>query len=369
MSAVVHKVAVVGSGISGAVCASSLARNGISVSLFESARGPGGRMSQRRESLEDGKELFFDHGAPYFTVTDPNVLSIVEEWESRGLVDEWKETFGTFDCISKEFVEIEKEESSKKYVGIPGMNSLCRALCHEPGVESKFGIGVGKVQWSADMNSWSLIGFNGQFLGNFDGLVASDKNIVSPRFADVMGQPTPLDMNLLPQLAGRLQEIPVRSCFALMLALVGPLLSIPVKGFSFTNSEVLSSAFCDSSKPERSDKSECWVLHSTEKYANKVISQFGLKKPSNATLTKVAEELLQEFQRTGLCTSQPYFMKAHRWGSAFPAASIAREEKCLWDRKKRVAICGDFCVSPTVEGAICSGMAASYKLLEILNCL
>ncbi|RVW94330.1 hypothetical protein CK203_037842 [Vitis vinifera] len=56
-------------------------------------------------------------------------------------------------------------------------------------------------------------------------------------------------------------------------------------------------------------------------------------------------------------------------GSAFPAASIAREEKCLWDKKKRVAICGDFCVSPTVEGAILSGMAASSKLTEFLSCL
>lgn len=34
--------------VSGAVCASALAKNGISVTLFESARGPGGRMSQRR---------------------------------------------------------------------------------------------------------------------------------------------------------------------------------------------------------------------------------------------------------------------------------------------------------------------------------
>lgn len=34
--------------VSGAVCASTLARNGVSVTLFESARGPGGRMSQRR---------------------------------------------------------------------------------------------------------------------------------------------------------------------------------------------------------------------------------------------------------------------------------------------------------------------------------
>jgi len=56
-------------------------------------------------------------------------------------------------------------------------------------------------------------------------------------------------------------------------------------------------------------------------------------------------------------------------GSAFPTASIAREQKCLWDRKKRLAICGDFCVSPNVEGAILSGLAAASKLTEMLSCL
>jgi len=52
-------------------------------------------------------------------------------------------------------------------------------------------------------------------------------------------------------------------------------------------------------------------------------------------------------------------------GSAFPAASIAQEEKCLWDRNKRLAICGDFCVSPNVEGAIDSGLAAALRLKDI----
>lgn len=42
-----YKIEIVGT-VSGAVCASTLAKNGLSVTLFESARGPGGRMSQRR---------------------------------------------------------------------------------------------------------------------------------------------------------------------------------------------------------------------------------------------------------------------------------------------------------------------------------
>lgn len=59
--------------------------------------------------------------------------------------------------------------------------------------------------------------------------------------------------------------------------------------------------------------SERWVLHSTAEYAESIIAQTGLKKPSDVTLNKVAEELFQEFQRTGTKISQPFFKKAHRW--------------------------------------------------------
>lgn len=368
MSSIIPRVAVIGSGISGAVCASTLAKNGVSVTVFDWARGPGGRMSQRRETIEDGKELFFDHGAPYFTVTNPDVLDIVLEWESRGLVAEWEEKFGTFDFASKTFIDSGKELSSRKYVGIPGMNSICKALCNETGVDCKFGVGIAKMDW-LDENCWSLVSLKEQFLGNFDGVVATDKIVASPGFTYLTGHPPLLGMNVAPQLASRVQEIPFRSCFALMLAFNEPLYSIPVKGFSFINSEVLSSAFCDSSKPGRPSGSQCWVLHSTGEYAKTVIAQSdsGLKKPSDMTLQRVSEELLQEFRRTGLCTSQPFFLKAHRWGSAFPAVSIAQDDKCLWDSNKRLVVCGDFCVSPNVESAIVSGLAASSKLLEMFS--
>ncbi|KAG5255257.1 renalase [Salix suchowensis] len=368
MSNVATKVAVVGSGISGAVCASALAKNGISVTLFESARGPGGRMSQRREISEDGKELLFDHGAPFFSVSNCDVLKLVHEWESKGLVAEWKENFGSFDCISKKFLDNDQEAPNKKYVGLPGMNSICKALCNETGVESKFGASIGRLE-CLDDEKWSLTGLDGKNLGHFSGVVLSDKSIASPRFTHVTGRPPPLDLSLTPELALKLQDIPVSPCFALMLAFVEPLSSISVKGFSFKNSEILRWSHCESSKPGRSSASERWVLHSTANYASGIIAQTGLQKPSSATLTKVAEELFREFQSIGLNIPQPFFMKAHRWGSAFPTASIAREEKCLWDRKKRLAICGDFCVSPNVEGAILSGLAAASKLTEMLSCL
>ncbi|URE15771.1 endoplasmic reticulum-Golgi intermediate compartment protein [Musa troglodytarum] len=361
------KVAVIGSGISGAVCASILAAGGVSVTVFETGRGAGGRMSQRRETTEDGRVLFFDHGAPYFSVSDKEVMGVVRSWEARGLVSEWQVPFGSFDQSTGKYVDFDKDETTKKYVGVPGMNSICKALCSDPGVEAKYGITVGKVDWLCDRNLWSLISLDGQDLGQFDGVVASDKNVVSARFTGVTGRPPPLDITSSPDLAILSQDIPVRSCFALMLAFSEPLSSIPLKGVSFKNSQLLSWAYCDSSKPGRSHASsncECWVLHSTAEYAQGVIARTGLKKLSSDALSKVAEELLHEFEATGINIPHPFFMKAHRWGSAFPAIAIGGDGKCLWDKNKRLAICGDFCASPNVEGAVLSGIRAASKVLE-----
>ncbi|KAK4771495.1 hypothetical protein SAY87_032027 [Trapa incisa] len=367
---VARRIAVIGSGISGAVCASTLARNGVSVTVFESARGPGGRVSQRRETMEDGNVLLFDHGAPCFTLSSLafDVMSLLGEWESRGLVAEWKGKFGAFDCLTNKFVDAEQEGLKKRYVGVPGMNSICRALCSEPGVESKFATGIGKIEWLEKERLWRLMGLDGQNHGQFQGVVVSDKNIVSSRYTDVTGRPPPLDLSRSPNLSVKIQDIPVQPCFVLMLGFAEPLSSVPMKGFTFRNSKVLSWAHCDSSKPGRSTSSERWVLHSTGGYAERVIAEAGLKKPSEALMKRVAEELLQELQGTGLNIPQPFFAKAHRWGSAFPLTSIAGEDKCLWDGTQRLAVCGDFCVSPSVEGAIASGLAAATKLRETLSC-
>ncbi|CAH8385549.1 unnamed protein product [Eruca vesicaria subsp. sativa] len=367
---VAMKVAVIGSGISGAVCASTLARNGVSVTIFDSGRGPGGRMSQRREVGEDGKELTFDHGAPFFSVTSPDAMALVHEWESRGFVSQWKQAFGSFDCASNKFLGVQQEEDANKYVGVPGMNSISKALCNQSGVESMFGTGIAKLEWLEEERlPWLLKDSKGENVGRFDGVVASDKNVVSPRFTQVTGLPPALDLDLIPELATKLQDIPVRPCFSLMLAFKEPLSLMPAKGLSFKNSEILSWAHCDSTKPGRSTDSERWILHSTPGYANSVIAKTGLQKLSSETLNKISEEMFKEFQCSGLVNSLPFFMKAHRWGSAFPAKSIAVEERCLWDRNRNLAICGDFCVSPNVEGAILSGLAAASKLLQASSCL
>ncbi|WOG95851.1 hypothetical protein DCAR_0415180 [Daucus carota subsp. sativus] len=265
--------------------------------FFDSARGPGGRMSGRRETTEDGKELVFDHGAPYFTATNADVHRVVADWEARGFVAEWKESFGSFNFISRTFSDYEKDGSCKKFVGTPKMNSICRALVSEPGVETKFGVGVGRLEWLEDEGSWSLNGMDGQNLGHFKGVIASDKNVFSPRFTDLTGRPPPLVLFELvsdPKIVYHSGLTPKK---------------LPVYIHVWNN--------CN-----RTSTTETWVMHFILVYSVYNFSSF-----------------------------------SHL--SLFLFSYV----------KKRLAICGDFCVSPNVEGAILSGLAAASKFNDIFSSL
>lgn len=83
-----------------------------------------------REISEDGKELLFDHGAPYFTVSNPDVLELVHEWESGGLVAEWKVNFSSFDCVSNKFFDIQQVCGHSLYMySCSRLYMLCRHVC------------------------------------------------------------------------------------------------------------------------------------------------------------------------------------------------------------------------------------------------
>ena len=55
------------------------------------------------------------------------------------------------------------------------------------------------------------------------------------------------------------------------------------------------------------------MVHSTEEYANGIINQAGLGKPSNELLNAVANDLLTGFHTVVPNLPSPSYMKAHRW--------------------------------------------------------
>jgi hypothetical protein len=59
---------------------------------------------------------------------------------------------------------------------------------------AKFGVTIGKMHWLQDRSSWSLASLDGKDLGNFDYVVATDKNVASQKVSGLTGKPPPLGL-------------------------------------------------------------------------------------------------------------------------------------------------------------------------------
>ena len=81
-------VVVVGAGLAGVACARELRAAGIGVRLLDRGHVPGGRMASRRLW-----ERRVDLGASYLTVSDAGFRAVVDDWATRGLANEWTDTF------------------------------------------------------------------------------------------------------------------------------------------------------------------------------------------------------------------------------------------------------------------------------------
>lgn len=321
-------IAVVGAGLSGLTCARILQEHGLRVKVFEKSRGPGGRMSTRRTQ----GTVSFDHGAQYFTARDERFRRYVDSWQHDGHVAPWCGRI-----VSLRDGEIVSEKSNvKRFVGVPGMNAICKHLAADVSVQ--YNTRIAPVRRVADQHQ--LSDENGANLGSFDIVIVST--------------PAPQTIELLasvPQLVDRLSHIKMTGCWAVMLELAE---RSPVQfDGAFVHESPLAWVARNSSKPDRSDDSETWILHATPEW-----SEENLERSSE----EIKHALIDAFwQSTGTRAQPIAYGTAHRWRYALPTSCL--ENRCLFQSDHQVGVCGDWCGGPRVEGAFLSGSAVAGQIL------
>ena len=406
------RVAVVGAGISGLTAASRLARGGCAVTVYETGRGPGGRTSTRRAG-PDGAGWQFDHGAQYFSAKDPAFRAIVEDWHADGLVAEWTGTFGALDAATGTFVP-EETQTKERWVGTPSMNAVAKGLARRSGISlvtsrrvTSFegGPGVGDGSWTVVHRSSApsaRTDANGDPVpepprrdARFVAVVAADKQAASDRSVRVYGEDPPIASAAAPAVREGMRASGQTPSFALMLAVkkktgAGDVPLFEFQGATVEGDDVVAWIADDSSKPGRRTGAPdadvtCWVVQSTPAYAaRRVKATATLLEPSGTLLNEVAEEMTDALLRLAAKSAKRRgegsvdasnveiaHVAAHRWGAAFPddgtvAAAAASGMGCLADAERRVVGCGDFCVSPKIEGAALSGAAAAARVAEMI---
>ena len=327
------RVAVVGAGLSGLMCARTLSDHGFEVQVFEKSRGAGGRMATRRG---DGG-LRFDHGAQYFTARDRRFRRYVNSWRQDGLVEPWA---GRLVSLSQGEILAEKS-GVERYVGVPAMNSICKHLAQDLKVD--YGVTVEPLTWKG--GRWLLRGKERGDLGSFD--------------VSLISAPAPQAATLVAEqaaMASKIAEVPMHECWAVMLALKQST-ELEFDG-AFVNDSSLAWISKNSSKPGRSQSPETWVLHASSGWSHQNIE---------LSTEAVAEELLQAFTAaTGLSSLKIERAVAHRWRYALPPEPLS--DSCVFDGDRKIGCCGDWCGGPRVEGAFLSGMAAAGRVLGLLDC-
>lgn len=113
------RVAIIGAGIAGLSCARALVDAGLPVTLFDKARGPGGRMSSRRRP-----DAIIDLGAQAFTARDPAFIAELNRWRQAGCVERWPTHAYRASAAGWQPLSDDRE----RFTGTPRMSAITRYL-------------------------------------------------------------------------------------------------------------------------------------------------------------------------------------------------------------------------------------------------
>ena len=323
-------IAIIGTGIAGLSAAHTLQAAGHAVQLFDKSRGSGGRMASKRS---DAGAL--DLGAQYFTARDRHFVEAVQQWKAHGWVGQWSPRL----YHSHQGQLSVSPDEQERWVGVPRMSSICRAML--AGLPVQFSCRITEV--FRGEQHWSLLDAEGNSHGPFSHVIV----------ATPAPQATAL-LSAAPKLASAAASVVMEPTWAVALAFAAPL-QTEVEG-CFVHDSPLDWLARNRSKPGRDTAMDTWVLHASSQWS---------KQHLDLDKEAVIEQLQGAFAELIGCTvPAASFSLAHRWLYARPAA--AHQWGVLADTDLGLYACGDWCLSGRVEGAWLSGQEAARRILEQL---
>ncbi|KAI5060223.1 hypothetical protein GOP47_0025135 [Adiantum capillus-veneris] len=351
------KIAILGGGMSGLICALTLQEKGIRSTLFDTGKhGLGGRMGTRHVAQINGDQLAFDHAAQYFTATDPKFKKLVNQWMEEGAVREWKGVVGTLEMGGK-FTEL---QSSMKYIATNGMRLFADHL-----VSKRELIDVVRPCWISRVKEldgrWHLSEYENR-QGEFDIVIIAHNGKCANRLLGPIG---------VPLVAKQMKRLELSSIWALMAAFdqplptpISPSGNEQIEGAFVAGIDSLSWMGNNTAKLHASQNSwpYCWTFFSTAKYGKK--NKVPQESIPTVRAARVKKEMLQGVEKAlGLeegSLPAPLYMKVQLWGAANPVNSP--HVPCIFDAHGRVGICGDWLLGSNLEAAALSGMAMANHI-------
>lgn len=324
------KIAIIGAGLAG-VSLGRLLASQHDVTIFEKARGMGGRMATRyTPSFE------FDHGAQFFTVRDPAFQDFLAPYMLEQIVEPWSPRCVHWDGDSQDLTPTDARDI---FVASPRMNNLVKAIATPLPVHRSTHI----QHLEKTPQGWMIHDLDNYRYGPFDWVIST--------------APAPQSFALMPKAFihhYRHLNANLRGCFTLMLGYHTPFET----DFDFAKADnsVISSLCINNSKPKRSQENTCIVIQSNNQWADENINH----DPHDmvAPLLAEAEEMLER------PLGQFDFHAAHKWRYALCDRPL--KAGFLMDQHQKLALCGEWCQGGRVEDAFLSAHHLAHSLREIL---
>ncbi len=323
------KLAIIGAGMAGMTLSRLMARHA-DVTVFEKARGVGGRMSTRYTN-----DFQFDHAAPCFTAQSSVFQQFLAPFIADGVVSEWHPGMTT---LGNDQDADPDEWQQPHYVATPRMNSLSHALKGD----SKLHLKTRIRDIRRDDGQWLLHDENDQVHGPFDYVVTT---IPGPQAAALV--PTSFNEH------ARLVASRMTPCYSLLLGFPEAL-DLDWQ-LAFVEDSPIDRIIVDSAKPGRSS-GYTLLVHTSSEWAQAHIDD------DRGSVQSVLLQELESLLETTL--PEPGFIHLHSW--LYATGDNSGESACLFDEALRLGVCGDWLLKGDVESAFLSALAMALKLKAMI---
>jgi len=327
MSGKKKKVAIIGGGLSGLVSAEKL-QEAFDITLFEKARGVGGRMSTRR-----AEPYQFDHGAQYFTARSKSFQDFLKPHLQSGLVRDWTAKVVSLEKGQKPY---KREWFEAHYVCAPRMNSLCKHLAES--VELQFSVEISKLT-RAD-NMWMLDDTSKNTYGPFDWVIMTAPShqaaiLLPDNFCDL----------------DSINDVQMTGCYSVMLGFEKlPKLNWDI---AIPKNSIIGWMAVNSSKPERKSPPSV-LIQTTNEWAEKHM---------NDNVPDMETIIIREYAAlTGTDLHDITHQSTHRW--RYANTELPASKPYFTDHNSNIGVCGDWCIAGRVESAFLSADQLCKSILR-----
>ena len=314
---------ILGSGVAGSTVANLLSKK-YTLEVFDKARGPGGRTSNKKLKLN----LSFDHGLQYFSPKTNEFQKLINTLHAKKIFKTWngKHLDLTF----------EKKENTQKFIGKKSNNDFCKYQLKN--IKQNYLSHIKKIDyknkiWEITLKSNKKLKFRGLILTcPYPQLKKIAKKYLIKKILNLKVKMQP---NITVMIALRNRK------------------NLPISSIKF-NDDVLAWAANENSKKRFKSNINLWTLQSSIKWANKNINFY---KKNNLITKKLYTKFLKI---TGMMGCKIIDVKTHGWKYSYNFNST--KLKSYWSKNNSLGVCADWFIGPKAENAWQSAVDLSNKI-------